>query len=33
VVPVLRIEMSTRDMGEIADLISRLYVEHQPRFR
>ena len=33
VVPVLRIEMSTRKMEEIADLINRLYVEHQARFR
>jgi AraC-like DNA-binding protein len=33
VVPVLRIEMSTRGMEEIADLINRLYVEHRAEFR
>ncbi|HEY2639877.1 MAG TPA: hypothetical protein VGI66_08330, partial [Streptosporangiaceae bacterium] len=32
-VPVLRIEMATRDMEEIAELIDRLYVEHRARFR
>jgi AraC-like DNA-binding protein len=32
-VPVLRIEMTTRDMEVIADLINRLYVEHRARFR
>ena len=31
--PVQRVEMTTRDMDVIADLINRLYVEHQPRFR
>ena len=28
-IPVKRVEMTTRDMDVIADLISRLYVEHQ----
>ncbi|MFY9932324.1 MAG: AraC family transcriptional regulator [Streptosporangiaceae bacterium] len=32
-IPVQRVEMSTRDMDVIADLINRLYVEHQARFR
>jgi AraC-like DNA-binding protein len=32
-IPVQRTEMTTRDMDVIADLISRLYVEHQARFR
>ena len=32
-VPVQRMEMTTRDMDVIADLINRLYVEHQARFR
>ena len=32
-IPVQRIEMTTRDMDVIADLISRLYVEHQASFR
>jgi len=31
--PVRRVEMTTRDMDVIAGLISRLYVEHQARFR
>ncbi len=30
--PVQRVEMTTRDMDVIADLISRRYVEHQARF-
>ena len=30
--PVQRVEMATRDMDVIADLINRLYVEHQARF-
>ena len=33
VVPVQRIEMSTRDMGVIAELINQRYVEHRARFR
>jgi hypothetical protein len=32
-VPVVRGELTTRDMGVIADLISRRYVEHRARFR
>ncbi len=32
-IPVQRVEMTTRDMDVIADLISRRYVEHQARFR
>jgi hypothetical protein len=32
-VPVERGEMTTRDMGVIADLISRRYAEHRARFR
>lgn len=32
-IPVQRVEMTTRDMDVIADLINRLYVEHQARFR
>ena len=32
-IPVQRAEMTTRDMDVIADLINRLYVEHQARFR
>jgi AraC-like DNA-binding protein len=32
-VPVLRIEMATRDMEEIAELVDRLYVEHRARFQ
>src|SRR5690242_7496681 len=31
--PVQRVEMTTRDMDVIADLINRLYVEHQAKFR
>ena len=31
--PVQRVEMTTLDMDVIADLINRLYVEHQARFR
>lgn len=33
VAPVQRIEMTTRDMAVIADLIDRLYVEHRAMFR
>jgi AraC-like DNA-binding protein len=32
-IPVQRVEMATRDMGVIADLINRLFVEHEARFR
>src|SRR3954449_8487391 len=32
-IPLQRVEMSTRDMDVIADLINRHYVQHQPRFR
>ena len=32
-IPVRRVEMTSRDMDVIADLINRLYVEHQARFR
>ena len=32
-IPVQRVEMTTRDMDVIVDLINRLYVEHRARFR